>query len=404
MNESGESRRTCRYPGCNRLCQASDPAGGRPSDYCGKSDPEGGPVHTRHTAWRARHAEAAVAVDPGAVVETEGTPSSLSVSMARVTLEQRLADLPGPLTAVRAALDATMAAIAQASDLEAAGLEVEDAHREALVKVAEADRRASAAERSAREAEQRAADSARDQQEAEAITEEALAETESIRARADAEVSAAREHADAVIHALREEMAGERATHARDLAERTAAVDQAHAAAEAAQRDAAAANAAKSGAEEALAREIDTATQLRAQLDRVRQEAHDDRVRLQGSLDDQQRSHRQAQDELAAVRLQLATATAEADAARQAGRVEHDNAEAARRDVQAMREDMRAERDSLRAAHAEQIAHIQHAADQRADALSQAVRSLQAQVDGAAPARSGPVGTSPGQAGATGDT
>lgn len=402
VSESGEVGRTCRYPGCTRSIQASDPAVGRPNEYCGKSDSDGGPVHNRFNSWRARRAAgtaAALAVDDP--VQAERSPSP-SVSMARVTLEQHLADLPGQVRVMCAALDAIVAAVAQASDLEAAGLEVEDAHREALAKVAEADRRTSAAERSAREAEQRAAASDRDRREAEELAEDALAELESIRAQAAAEIEAVREHAAAANHALREEIAGERAEHAQELAEHTTAVDQHRAAAEAAQLDAAAANSAKDSAEEALAREIDTTTELRAQLDSTRQEAHDDRVRQQASIDDLQRSRQQTIDELATVRLQLATATAEADAARQAGRVEHDNAEAARRDVQTMREEIRSERDALRASHAEQIAHVQRAADQRAEALTQAVQSLQAQLARTEPPAipRGPSDVPPGETGA----
>ena len=54
-------------------------------------------------------------------------------------------------------------------------------------------------------------------------------------------------------------------------------------------------------------------------------------------------------------------------------------AETLRRELEQTRADMNAERDALRAAHEAQIDQIQRSADQRADALNQAIQALQSQ-------------------------
>ena len=360
----------CRYPGCTRPSRP-DPATGRPSLYCEQSDGAGGPVHNRVSAWRARRSQHAIAV-------ASEQSSAAPVSMARATLEQQLADFPTRLGELRDFLDAAIGTIREAGDVEAAGAEVEDAHREALAKVAEAERRASAAERAARLAEDRAQVARRERQEADAVAEEALAETARVRDELTAELGRVREQADSAIAAVRDELAAAQARHVIELDERGAAVDRARAESEAARLAAAASVAAKTAAEDALAREIDTTTQLRSELDSVGRRADHDRVQMQTRIDAAEAARQQAHDNLAALRLELATAHAETAAAQQTAQHDHDAAEAARRELDATRAEMRIERDTLRAVHAEQLAQLQRNADQRADALNQALIALQA--------------------------
>lgn len=180
--------RQCHYPGCGRASRP-DPATGRPSLYCEQADPEGGPVHNRASAWRARRARSS-----GAVVVQQDTAAA-PVSLARATLEQRLAELPAQVAGLREFLDAVLEGVRAAGDVEAAGAEVEDAHREALSKITEAERRAAGAERAARLAEERAAVAERDRAEADAVAEEALAEAARVQDEVHAEMARVRAEA-----------------------------------------------------------------------------------------------------------------------------------------------------------------------------------------------------------------
>ena len=89
--------------------------------------------------------------------------------------DDRLTQLPEQLARFTEYLDSVVAQVRVAGDLDAAGAEVEDAHREALAKVAEAERR-TAAERARREAESQAAEA--DTQHADTdAAEDAITET-----------------------------------------------------------------------------------------------------------------------------------------------------------------------------------------------------------------------------------
>lgn len=79
----------CHYPGCSRP-RRPDPATGRPSRYCERADDSGGPVHNRANAWKARRTQA----PSGEARHTETEQADAPVSMARATLEQRLAEFP----------------------------------------------------------------------------------------------------------------------------------------------------------------------------------------------------------------------------------------------------------------------------------------------------------------------
>ena len=127
-----EIDKLCTYPGCTRP-RRPDPATGRPSRYCERADEGGGPIHNRGTAWKARRAHTG-----DAPPREDGLTAP--VSMARATLEQRLSELPGRFEDLRQYLDGVVLDLRAAGDVEAAGSEVEDAHREALTKVTEAER------------------------------------------------------------------------------------------------------------------------------------------------------------------------------------------------------------------------------------------------------------------------
>ena len=168
-----QQRERCGFPGCTRP-RRPDPATGRPSRYCEQAD-EGGPVHNRASAWKARRAK------QGALEVQDENATVVPVSLARATLDQRLAELPGKFDELRSYLDGLVATVAAAGDIEAAGAEVEDAHRDALARVTEAEGRASAAERSARVADGRAEQAERDREEADILAEESAADSARVR-------------------------------------------------------------------------------------------------------------------------------------------------------------------------------------------------------------------------------
>lgn len=372
----------CRYPGCERPSR-SDAGPGRPAGYCEESDGEGSPVHNRANAWRARQAQKASA----AVVEVDEQLVSAPVSMARASLEQQLAELPSKMSEFRDYMDKLLGAVQAAGDTEAAGAEVADAHREALAKVTEAERQQATAERAARLAEERARVAERDRDEADAAAEEALAEAARVREESAAELSRIREEADTAIAKARDDLAAATSAQAVELAEQEALVARAEAEAEAARQQSAAAIAAKDSADEALSRELEITSQLRAELDALRQQNLRDREQMQMRTEAAELARQQASDELGAVRLELASAQADAASSRRDAGRDREAAESARRDLDAARAEMRTEREALRAAHAEQLAQAERSADQRVDALRLALEALRSQATSDAPAR-----------------
>lgn len=185
-------RNHCSYPGCTRP-RRPDPSTGRPTRYCEQADEAGGPVHNRANAWKARRAR------EGAVTALDSEATAAPVSLARATLDQRLAELPERFADLRHYLDGVVADIRDAGDIEAAGAEVEDAHRDALAKITEAERRTAAAERTARLAHERIEQAERDREEADLLAEESAAETDRVREEAQAEIAAVRADADAAV-------------------------------------------------------------------------------------------------------------------------------------------------------------------------------------------------------------
>ena len=328
----------CTYPGCTRP-RRPDPATGRPTRYCEQADASGGPVHNRVTAWKARQTQ------QGTITTQAPSAATAPVSLARATLEQHLAELPGKLTEQRRYLDALVDALRAASDLEAAGAEVEDAHRDALAKVVDAERRAVEAERIARGATARAETAESDRDEADTLAADALAETARIREDTQAELQQLRTAADAEVSQAREELATATTHYDTTLAQ--------------ARDDAAEARAAAAAAHTALeaaeARAADTIAELRADLESARRD-----VQVAVATE-------------SGVRVELATITAELRVAQQAAAADREALAATRQEFERQRIDFHAERDAQRAAHAEQVENLIHSADQRAQALTDAL-------------------------------
>ena len=140
--------------------------------------------------------------------------------MARATLDERLLQLPAQLTEFREYLDAVVVDVRTASDLDAAGAEVEGAHREDLARIAEAEHQASAAARGRREAEIRAADAETQRAEADAAAEDAVAETARVEQHAEDQLAQVRTEAATQVQAAQDRAA------AADGAARRAAADR----------------------------------------------------------------------------------------------------------------------------------------------------------------------------------
>lgn len=359
-------RDQCSYPGCTRP-RRPDPSTGRPTRYCEQADDAGGPVHNRANAWKARRAR------EGAVIALDADAAAAPVSLARATLEQRLAELPGRFADLRSYLDEVVSGIRDAGDIEAAGAEVEDAHRDALSKITDAERRAASAERAARLADERTEQANRDREEADLLAEESAAEVEHVREETQAEIAAVRADADAAVAQARSQLAQATAEYDERLTAHSALVEAAQQQAAAARVEAGAAVAARQAAEEAATRERETVAQLRRELEQMRHEADQDRQRWQDEIASARQSAQQATSETAAVRVELATAHAEVQAARRAAELDRSAVSTLTHDLDRHRAEERAERDALRAEHTEQLAQAQRSADDRVHALTEAL-------------------------------
>ncbi len=192
---------SCRYPDCARPRRAADATPGRPALYCEQADP-GGPIHNAANAWKERDRRRRDG-GPGGGGEETARP----VSMARLTLEDRLAQLPTQIDALVGVLQAIQHSVGVTGDREAVAAEVDQVHADALAQTAESDRLRRLAERQARAAEH-------DKDEADAAAqshgEQAAQETDAAREQARtaqarcAELEAAREQArESVAAAIR---------------------------------------------------------------------------------------------------------------------------------------------------------------------------------------------------------
>lgn len=327
----------CKFPGCT-LPSRPDPAnGGRPAMYC--EEIVDGVMHNRVTAWHRRRADRA-----GQDAATQRTATTASVSLARMSLEERVGQLPGQLAELMEFLGDIVTEMHAASDLAAAGAEVQDAHREALARVAEADARAGSAERAQREAEARAATAELERADADAAAEAAMKEAARQHRDYEAELDRVRSEAAAAIAAAQAAAAEEwRAAEARAAAHD----EQMRAATEAvaeAQRRAAAAEATRDALQGSLERERSTAETLRTDIDGLR-----------GQLT---AAHATIGEHRAATQL--------AEAAR-------DHAAQVASTAEADRTRLLAERETTRQEHAEALRQLRDDTDQRVAAISSAL-------------------------------
>lgn len=97
------------------------------------------------------------------------------------------------------------------------------------------------------------------------------------------------------------------------------------------------------------------------------------RQQLQSEIEAAREAAQRAIAETAAVRVELATTQAEAEAARRAAEVDRAAVATLTRDLDRHRDDTRAERDALRQTHADQLAQAQRNADDRVQALTEAL-------------------------------
>lgn len=328
---------TCHFPGCAAPSRP-DPATGRKAKYCEQT--VDGVLHNRANAWHHRRRQ-----EPAAEPAAEFVAAP--VSMARATLEERLNRLPGLIGEVRDYMDGVLDELRAASDLEAAGAEVEDVRREALAQTTAAEQRASSAERARREAEARVDEATAQREEADSAAEELVIELERLQSEFSEQIT---------------ELRTESETHVEQAVQRAQAAEEAR---EQAERDGAASEDALIAARAALAAA----------------EANTERERANSA---------QLSEELAAIRRELEsahlkTAAAEGDAA--AARDAHQVAAAAAAEhrelarqaqaaTEAVRAQMRADMDTLRAETAERLQRERESADERVAAAMSTVEAL----------------------------
>ncbi len=332
---------TCHFPGCTEPSRP-DPATGRKAKYCEQTID--GVLHNRANAWHHRRRQEPTSEPAAEVV-------AAPVSMARATLEDRLNRLPGLISEVREYMDGVLDELRAASDLEAAGAEVEDARREALAQTAAAEQRASAAERARREAEMRANEAAAQRDEADSAAEELV--TELARQKSEFTEQITQLHAQTAADV---ERAMERAQAAEDA---RAQVEQEHAA-----------------TQDALA--ASRAALTLAETNAEREQANGER--LSGELAELRR-------ELESAHLKTAASEASAAAAREAQKVadaataEHrELARQAQAATEAVRAQTRADMDALRAETVERLQRERESANERVAAATSTVEALKATV------------------------
>lgn len=263
---TGEVQRRCRFPGCVRPPRP-DPATGRPTLYCEQPGPDGGPVHNRASAWRARRASQHNTTGTVATPPEDDAPV-VPVSMARASLEQRLERFPEQIEQLRSFLDGALAELRTAGDVEAAAAEVADAHREALAKITAAEQQLADAERARRTAQQHAVEAEALRAEADAAAEAATAETTRIRDELTAE-----------LHQVRADAEQAAAQASQQVATAAAEAEQARTQAATARGELAALHA-------QAAADRETITMLRADLDQVRADGRAEREVLQRAADE----------------------------------------------------------------------------------------------------------------------
>ncbi|MEE2570779.1 hypothetical protein V1638_15445 [Pseudarthrobacter sp. J64] len=157
MSENIVEERTCRYPGCQRPAMASEGGTGRPPEYCDD------PSHNRAAAWRARQRAS----------EGVHAAETRPVDAAR----QRASEITGQVTGMIEHLGQQLTALVDelrtVGDPEATEAQIESVATEAAEQVAAANARATRAEQA-----QRRAEAERD--EADAAAEEATRKSDEL--------------------------------------------------------------------------------------------------------------------------------------------------------------------------------------------------------------------------------
>lgn len=228
----GDEDTRCQFPTgpgsvCGRLVARSG-APGRPVKYCDL------PGHTRAKAYAARHDPRHGITGVGrAIDEAAEAPLDRPISYGRasfeallVRFEQVAADHHRQLGVIVAEAEAILAT---AGDADAAGYEVAEAHRAADIRVAQAEADRAAAERIATTARKEAASAAEAQAQADAATEKALNELDRVQTQTAEQIAAyqaATEQAQAGELAARTELKEVRTEATRAAARAQAATEE----------------------------------------------------------------------------------------------------------------------------------------------------------------------------------
>ncbi|WP_078293598.1 hypothetical protein [Mycobacterium sp. D16R24] len=333
---------TCHFPGCTEPSRP-DPATGRKAKYCEQTID--GVLHNRANAWHHRRKQ-----EPAAAPAPEELVAA-PVSMARATLEERLNRLPGLFGEVREYMDSVLEELRAASDLEAAGAEVEDVRREALAQTTAAEQRASAAERARREAEALANEAAAQREEADSAAEELVAELTRRQTEFDEQMAQLRTDFAAQLDQAAQR--AQTAEEARARAERDRAATQDELIAE---------RAALAAAEANIERERANGARLAEDLAELRRELESAHLKT-------------------AAAEGIAAAAREAQQVADAAAAEHrELARQAQSATEAVRAEMRADMDSLRAETAERLRRERENADERVAAALATTEALKATV------------------------
>ena len=306
MSETVEETRTCRFPGCERPPAPATGGVGRLPEYCDD------PAHTPAAAWRARQRKRRETA--GAVSAVEERP----VDAAR----QRASEIRGQVAGMGEHLVEQFRALIEElrtiSDPDAAEAQIESMSTDAAEQVAASSARATRAEQAQRKAEAERAEA--DAAAAETVeladqlgtdlerVREQFAEQEQAGAQLRAELAETRAMAAAQDEQARHELEELN----RDLAATRASRDDAER-----DRDAAAARAETATAAQTEALDRARSAEARADLETARaQRAETETAQLREQLDAARAEGVALREKVSELRGEVATATAQRDAAK----------------------------------------------------------------------------------------
>ncbi len=303
MVENKVEERTCRYPGCRRPAMASEAGAGRPPEYCDD------PAHNRASAWRARQR---LSEDTTRAAETR------PVDSARQRAGEITAQVTGMMEHLGQQLTVLLQELHTVGDPEAAEAQIEAVASEAAEQVAGANARATRAEQAQRRAEAEKA-------EADAAAEEATQKSEELTqdlAGVQADLAAAHERGEQLAAELAQDRAAAAADREQaqtDAAALRADLDTTRAQLRQAEqdRDAAAGQAEAQGRARAEAEQRAAAAESRAEAEAARADrAAAAAGELQGHLEGARTDLELTRETVAELRSNVATLTAEREAAR----------------------------------------------------------------------------------------